>query len=87
MNIDRQLDDDLSDESLDATISVYLDTSQVRSYTVKACDAREHVSKIQQNGYRYVDDDGTLVWLPAHRIDKVKATNQSTLYKDAVRGT
>ncbi len=71
-----------------AKVSVYLDTGQVFEYDlVNPEQGREHASAITKTGYRSVDKDGVMTWFPAHRIDKVKVTNQNTSYSDTVRGT
>lgn len=74
-------------EPTPAVISVYLDNGVVFEYDVVSAEsAREHVSAIVAAGYRSVRD-GRLTHYPPHRILKVCATGQTTLYPDRIRGT
>ena len=79
-----------------ATVRVYLRTGgvcfeyDIEAVTAEAltAKAREHLGKIQAEGYRHCAGDGVLEWFPPHWIDKVKITGPIiTSYPDRASGT
>ena len=73
------------------TLYIYFKDGRVFSYVVAdAAQARAHMGKIWETGYRSTSD-GTLQWYGPHYIDKIKyypADNEIlTIYPDACRGT
>ena len=70
---------------------IYFKDGRVFEYSVsKGTDARAHMSKIWETGYRSTSD-GTLQWYGPHYIDKMKyIPDQDEVlsnYPDEVRGT
>ena len=78
-----------------ATVRVYLRTGgacfeydiQAPNCPALTVKAREHLGKIQAEGYRHCAD-GVLEWFPPHWLDKVKITGHiQTTYPDMPSGT
>lgn len=72
-------------------LSIYFKDGRVFSYEVgDSKQARAHMAKIWESGYRSTSD-GTLQWYGPHYTDKIKYTPDKdeviTNYPDTVRGT
>ena len=70
-------------------LSVYFKDGRVFSYPVcSAVQAREHMGRIWEGGYRHVEE-GTLTWFGSHYIDRItyEGADVGTKYPDSVKGT
>lgn len=62
----------MSDKKL-TTIAVYLEHGEVIEYQITdAQNGIEHCAEIGMKGYHDVQENGTLVYWPPHRIKKIK---------------
>jgi len=55
------------------TVKVYTVYNTTREWSVESTDkGREYAKRIITEGLWYIEEDGTEVFLPVHRVEKVK---------------